>query len=341
MRDQREGATWTRRQRLKNDLIHAVILAAVALVRRLPRGLVARLCAALGALAYRVLPRERARARARLAEGVGADPPEARVRAAFLTAGDTLADTLALLDPDERASRTLTLDPGSRRVFAEALAEGRGVVYVSAHLGCWERMAALLAEEGFPVATVARESYDARLTALYERLRAPRRVRSIYRGRPGAAAAIARELRAGRAVGFLLDLPARVRSLPAPLFGAPSAIPVGAARIALRRRAAVLVGTTSPVARVIPDAPTLAPAQPERVRSEVRIERVSLADLPAGPAAEAALVARLAQILGLRIAAQPEAWLGLFAPRGAPSPANNRDPSGGPPGQLRYLKDSR
>lgn len=337
MRDQREGAAWTRRQRLKNDLIHALILGALAVVRRLPRRLVLALCRALGALAYRVLPRERERARRRLAEGLGAAPPEARVRGAFLAAGETLADTLSLLDPRERASRTLTLDPASRRAFAEALAEGRGVIYVSAHLGSWERMAALLVEEGFPVATVARESYDARLTALYERLRAPRGVRSLYRGRPGAAAAVVRELRAGRAVGFLLDLPARVRSLDAPLFGAASPIPVGAARLALRRRCAVLVGTTVPASGAIPDALQRAPARPERAAAEVRIERISLDDLASGPAGEAALVARLAHQLGLRIAERPEAWIGLFAPR----PANNRDPSGGPPGQLRYLEDSR
>jgi KDO2-lipid IV(A) lauroyltransferase len=341
VRDQREGASWTRRQRLKNDLIHALILASLAVVRLLPRGLVLALCRALGALAYRVLPRERARARQRLTAGLGAAPPEARVRGAFLTAGETLADTLALLDPRERASRTLSLDPASRRAFADALAEGRGVIYVSAHLGCWERMAALLAEEGFPVATVARESYDARLTALYERLRAPRGVRSLYRGRPGAAAAILRELRAGRAVGFLLDLPARVPSLDAPLFGAASPIPVGAVRLALRRRCAVLVGTTVPASGTIPDVLQRAPARPERASVEVRIERVSLDDLASGPAGEAALVTRLAHLLGLRIAERPEAWLGLFAPRPAPNAANNRDPSGGPPGQLRYLEDSR
>ncbi|MFX8535407.1 hypothetical protein ABTM11_20295, partial [Acinetobacter baumannii] len=90
-------------------------------------------------------------------------------------------------------------------VFREALRGGRGVVFITAHLGPWERMAAVLVEAGFPVATVARESYDPRYTALYERLRAPRGVRSIYRGAPGAGRAIARELARGGAVGFLVD----------------------------------------------------------------------------------------------------------------------------------------
>ncbi|APR75082.1 Lipid A biosynthesis lauroyl acyltransferase [Minicystis rosea] len=294
-RDLRLGADWTRRQRLKNDVIHALAIAAIAVIVRLPRRIVAHLCRAIGALACRLLSRERALCEARLVAGLGEPVPTARVRGAFVRAGETLADTLALLDPHERAARTLALDPDGARVFRDALACGRGVVFISAHLGSWERMAALLAEEGFPVATVARESYDPRFTALYDRLRAPRGVRSIYRGRPGAAAAIVRELRAGRAVGFLVDLPGRVPCARAPLFGALADIPLGAARIALARRAEVIVGTCAPEGRV-------------------RITRVETDDLPAGRAGEPALVERIAAELDARIRVLPEAWLGLFTP---------------------------
>lgn len=300
--DMREGASWTLLQRLKNDLIYAAVCVALGVILRLPRRLVAGLCRALGAIAYRLLRRERTFAEARLAVGQRGWDRGApiRAKAAFLTAATTLADTLALFDPRERAGRSLTLDAASREVFRAALAEGRGVVFVSAHLGSWERMAALLVEEGFPVATVARESYDPRFTRLYDRLRAPRGVRSIYRGRPGAARAIVRELRAGRAVGFLIDLPARVQSEPVRLFGALASLPVGAARIALARRAAVVVGT------------------PVRNGSlpQVRIERVPFEDLTATPDGQRALMARLAHAIELRIAAWPEAWLGLYAPGG-------------------------
>lgn len=298
-RDVRLGETWTPRQRFKNDLIYAVVCAALFVIERLPRRLVAAFCRALGALAWLLLRRERAVARARLEAGLGGPVPPARVRAAFTRAGAILADTLALLDPRERAGFGLTLDPDGAAAFRAALAAGRGVVFVSAHLGPWERLAALLAEEGFPVATVARESYDPRLTRLYDRVRGPRGVRSIYRGRAGAVTAIVRELREGRAVGFLIDVPARVPSAPATLFGAPADIPVGAARIALSRRAEVLLGTCAP-------------------RGIVRIERIQTADLPRGRAGEQILIDRLARALDARIAADPEAWMGLFArPRGA------------------------
>src|SRR5262249_6425792 len=116
----------------------------------------------------------------------------------------------------------------------------------SAHLGPWERLAALLVDHGFPVATVARESYDPRLTALYERLRGPRGVRSIYRGSAGAVRSVLRELRAGGAVGFLVDIPGRVPCARARLFGGDSWLPLGPVRVALASGAAVVVGTCAP-----------------------------------------------------------------------------------------------
>jgi KDO2-lipid IV(A) lauroyltransferase len=308
--DLREGKRWTRRQRWKNDAIYGVVRLALGITIRLPRSVLRALGWLLGAAVYLGLGSARRRARERLAAGLGAPPPEARVMRSFLAMGAVLADTVALLDPDERPDRTLALDDDSRAAFREALAEGRGVVFVAAHLGPWERMAALLAAEGFPVATVARESYDPRLTAIYERIRAPRGVRSIYRGAPGAAVRIARELRQGRAVGFLVDLPGRAPAATARLFGEPARIAIGPARIALARGAAVVVGT-----------PAGGPLRGGVLRVEIR--RIPTHDLgTAGAArrggprtgAERVLLDRLAAELDRRLTSAPEAWLGLYAP---------------------------
>jgi hypothetical protein len=100
-------------------------------------------------------------------------------------------------------------------------------------------------------------------------------------------------------VGFLVDLPARVPCVRARLFGVEADLPVGAARIALARRAAVLVGTVHPG---------------EAGGGVIRIARVDMADLAPGPQGEGVLMERLAAELDARIAVRPEAWLGLFAP---------------------------
>jgi KDO2-lipid IV(A) lauroyltransferase len=300
-----ESAHVPRTKRLKRAVTYAIIATLVGLLTRLPRPLTELFCRALGALAYLALGRARTRARSRLRAGLNLDPvPARRVWAVFASMGRLLADTLLLLRRSEKASRSLSLDAASRAVFRDALREGRGVVFVAAHLGPWERMAALLAEEGFPVAAVARASNDPRLTRLYERLRRPRGVRSIYRQSPGAPMAIARELARGSAVGFLIDLPARVPCARARLFGEDADVPVGPARIALARRAAVVVGTCAP-----PTAPAPDGGRPSPI---VLITRVPTADLQPGPEGEAELMARLARAIEARIRAWPEAWLGLF-----------------------------
>lgn len=299
-----ERASWTRRQRLKNDAIYVVISVVIGILTRLPRGLTSLVCCALGGLAYLALGSARRRIRARLAAGLGMErAPESMVRGVFAAIGRTLADTLFLLRRSEKASRSLALDAASHAVFRAALDEGRGVVFVAAHLGPWERMAALLVEEGFGVSAVARESYDPRLTELYEAIRRPRGVRSIYRKSPGAPVAIARELSRGGAVGFLIDLPARVPCVRARLFGEEADVPIGPVRIALARRAAVVVGTCAP--------PPALPNESKGVPT-VLITRVRTDDLRPGPEGEAELMARLAAALEDRISRWPEAWLGLF-----------------------------
>lgn len=303
--------TNTNTKKLRNHLVWLWIRALVGVFTGLPFGVSVLLGRALGVLAYVLLWGPRRRVRARLCVGLGqTGGMERRVVRAFVTMGALLADTLALLRDRGRepASRRLSMDERSVAVLREALREGRGVVFVAAHLGPWERMAALLVEHGFPMAPVAREGFDPRMTRLYERIREPRGVRSIFRGRAELPIAIVRELAAGRVVGFLLDLPARVASTEMPLFGEAMQMPVGAARIALARRAAVpvVVGTCIPVLDReggLLDSPAAA----------VCIERIDCSDLRRSPEDERVLLERIARVLDARIRRWPEAWLGLFA----------------------------
>lgn len=300
--DLREGGRWTRAQRVKNGCIYAIIIVVLWLVRISPRRLVGAGFTLVGGALYLVAGSLRRNVRRRLTAGLGRPGREREVARAFIRVGSLLADTLALLSPDEQPSRTMVMSAAAAGVFADALKEGRGVVYMTAHWGPWERMAARLVEAGFPVAAVARESYDPRITQLYDRLRGARGVRSIYRGRPGSSFAIARELVEGRAVGFLVDLPTRVPSVRVDLFGASSSLPVGPATIALRRRAAVLVGC------------------PRRLATgdhEIVLCRLDAGDLLPTEAGARELTQRVADALSIHIRADPAAWLGLFMGRDA------------------------
>jgi KDO2-lipid IV(A) lauroyltransferase len=244
-RDVREGGAWTRAQRGKNDALYLAIRAALAVLVPLPPAWLRAIGRGVGLLALALLGRARRTARANLAGALPEAPPAERrallVRT-YVALGAHLGDAIAALDA-RRAPDLLPIDDADVALLRDA---PRGVVFASAHLGPWERVAATLVARGVPMTALARESYDPRLDAIYARLRDARGVRMIYRGQPGAAARIVRVLRAGGVLGIPMDLKSRVPSVGARFLGRLAPTPVGPARIALRTGARVVVGTVAP-----------------------------------------------------------------------------------------------
>jgi KDO2-lipid IV(A) lauroyltransferase len=282
---------WTRPQRAKNDAIYFAVRATLACCALLPAAALRALGRGLGRAAYLFFSRARRTALANLAlarPDLTDDARRALARRAFVTLGAHLGDAVAMLRGHDPAP--LAWDDADRAVLDEARAEGRGVLFASAHLGPWERVAATLVAAGVPLVTLAREAYDPRLTRIYDRLRAPRGVRAIYRGRAGSAARIVRALRGGAVLGMPMDLASRVPSIDAPFLGHAARTAVGPARIALRAGVPVVVGTYAPGDRVT-------------------MTRIPTADLAPGAAGERALTARINEALSARILAAPEAWV--------------------------------
>jgi KDO2-lipid IV(A) lauroyltransferase len=213
------------------------------------------------------------------------------VRQCFATIGELLGETIALLNPNG-ALPLLSLSDAARALLEQARAEGRGVVFASAHLGPWERVAASLVAAGVPLVTLARESYDPRFSRLYDRLRSAHGVRVVWRASAGAATRIVRTLRAGGVLGVPMDLRARVASCSAPFLGHDAPTAVGPARIALRTGAAMIVGTVAPVGATL----------------VVTATRIDTDDLPRGCAGARELTTRINGELSRRILAFPQAW---------------------------------
>jgi KDO2-lipid IV(A) lauroyltransferase len=294
--DLRLGGRWTALQRSKNDALWLLASLMLAATRPLPTTILRLLGRALGRTAHLLVGRARRTARDNVARVFPEMAPAERsdlVRGSFVTMGELLADAVALLQLRGPAS-TLPLSNEAREVLDEARAEGRGVVFASAHLGPWERVAASMVAAGVPLVALAREPYDPRFSRLYERLRGGHGVPVVWRARPGAAARILRTLRGGGVLGVPMDLRSRVPSCEAPFLGHPAPTAIGPARIALRARAPVVVGTAAP--------------GPEGalVITATRIDSVGLECDEAG-ATE--LTARINAELSRRILALPHAWV--------------------------------
>jgi len=300
-RDVRLGGRWSCLQRVKNDLLWALASALLAATRLLPRSALCRLGRTVGLFAYEIASGARATALANVARVYPEqDCAERRtlVRRCFVTVGETLGDTVASMQRGRPVPMPLSEE--ARGVLHAALAEGRGVLFASAHLGPWERVAASLIAAGIPLVALARESYDPRFSRLYERLRANGGVPSIWRGRPGAAAGILRTLRSGRVLGVPMDLRSRTTSCDAPFLGHDAPTAIGPARIALRLRAAVVVGTAAPAGSH--------PAKPESPYV-VTATRIAAADLTCDDSGSRILTGRINHELSRRILALPHAWV--------------------------------
>lgn len=280
---------WTRRQRVKNDVIYALVVASVTVAKIIPARALVSLGRMLGVLVHHLVPRLRRRAEANAARALGGAVDARRVvRRSYAELGALLGEALGMLDPATPLA-PLPLAPGARECLEGAIAEGRGVVFASAHLGPWERVAATLAGAGYPITVVARAPYDPRLAGIYDRLRAKRGVRAVYRGDDGAGIALVRVLRKGGVLAIPMDLASRVASVEVPFLGAPARTAVGPARLALRTRAAVVVGT-------------VAPGSGGLAISFVRVEACE------GETDEIRLTARLNEELSTRIRALPHLW---------------------------------
>lgn len=286
-RDVREGGRWSAAQHLKNFAIYLAVRGALWLADRLSPRLLTLTLDGAALVASRCAPALVARATRNLRGLVPVGAEGRAARQSFFIAARTLAATLLLRRPTERADARVSLDDAELETLTRALDEGRGALVVAAHFGCFEHIAALVAERGLAPAVVVRESYDPRLDCLVDRHRSERGIRVLHRGR--SRLGVLRALRQGRPVGLLPDLAPRVPSEDVGFLGrAAVRWPVGPSRLALRTGAPLLVATLRPSGT--------------NCQYSLHFERI-----PSVP--EASLSQRTAARLDAAIREAPEHWL--------------------------------
>lgn len=238
---------WTPVQRAKNGVIYGAAVGAMRVVGALPHGLALALGAAVGLLGWAVAAGERRKALSSLETALpDASAVERRriARRCFASLGRRAAEVCRLGRLQVR--RYVQIPESSRERIDRALARGRGLLWVTAHLGNWELLAAGLGAHGYDVRPVATPSYDPRFTALIDRWRRRHGVRTLWRGRDDVAAGIGEALREGAIVGLLMDQDTRTRGHFVPFFGTLAWTPSGPAELARRTGAPVLVGFIEP-----------------------------------------------------------------------------------------------
>ena len=232
------------RKKRRDDLLYALARVAVWLFRALPLSLGIRIGGLLGRVAYYLLPTERHRALKHLDIAFSAEMSrKERKRVAercFENLGKNAVELANFPRLEKDLNRWITLE--GREFLDETLAKGRGIIWVTGHLGNWELMACYMAAQGYPFRVVAREIYDERLNRLLLGFRRDAAVRVILRDSPAAARQILKALKSGEVIGMLIDQDTRVKGVMADFFGRKANTPAGAAILARRRSIPVLAG---------------------------------------------------------------------------------------------------
>lgn len=250
----------------------------------------------LGDLASWVLPGRRRVARANLAR---AFPERERrewnrlCRESFRHLGMTFVEacTFFFRPPSVMLSR---VEVEGAEHLKTAMAAGRGVLLLTAHLGNWELLAAAHVQTGYSLSVVARPLDSPVLDRLATRLREDGGVEVIPKHR--AARRVLEALRRGAMVGILLDQNAsRREGVFVPFFGEPASTSKSLALFALSSGAPVVPVFIHREAggrhRVVVEPAVPPPATGEREQDV------------------AAFTAAFARVVEARVRQWPEQWL--------------------------------
>jgi Kdo2-lipid IVA lauroyltransferase/acyltransferase len=193
--------------------------------------------------------------------------------------------------------------------FLEGQRLGKGVLFLTAHMGAWELSSYAHARYGYPLHYMARPLDNARLDALVNRYRGLSGNKPIFKN--DSARAMLKILKDAGTIGILADQ----NTLPeegvfVDFFGVPACTTSGIARVALHTGAAVVPGYAAWDASL----------QKYRLRFEAPLELVRTGDAERDIFENTQLFARVTEEI---IRKYPEQWVWLHA-RWKTRPAGER-----------------
>jgi KDO2-lipid IV(A) lauroyltransferase len=229
-------------RRTKNAGATLLVRVALGVLGRLSLERALRVGEWVGGMAYRLLGGARALAIEHLRVAFGDElTPTARehlARASFVNVARCFCE-LAKID-EIRARRDSYFDADGWERLEAVLAEGRGCVVVTGHIGNWELLGAYSAWRGVPVAAVARRIYAPRLNQLLVSFRQRQGVQTILRESPTSARQILQALKSNTFLAIVMDQDTHAPSVSVPFFGRLARTPAAAASLAIRSDLPVL-----------------------------------------------------------------------------------------------------
>ncbi len=230
---------------MRQRLEYALVWPWVKLLGLLPRRLARAAGITLGLLVYMVHGRLRRVGMRNLSLAFPEMPVQDRrrlLRGEFISLGRQLAEVcLFPRYTQDNVSQVVVYDGFEN--FAQAYARGKGVLFLTGHVGAWEVSAFAHSLQGHPLAIVMRSLDNPYIDALLHRYRTMHGNRTV--DKDDFVRGLLSAMKAGETVGILMDTNMTPpQGVFVEFFGIPACTASGLARIALRTDAAVVPGFT-------------------------------------------------------------------------------------------------
>ncbi len=234
---------------MKQKVIRSIIVAALKIISvfflLLPWKTALRGGAFLGRVGYRRLKREREKAERNFTLAFGneytARQKSEILRRSFENLGKSLIEVLKFRQiSSSNIDQFVTLE--GEENLKKAFSKQKGIVFVTAHFGNWELMGITLAIKGYRTHVIAAPLYDSRLDRIMNRFRLIHGVETITRGGEKGARKILSALKNNQILGLLIDQDIDAEGVFVDFFNRQAFTPSGAATLALKSGAAVILG---------------------------------------------------------------------------------------------------
>ncbi len=234
----------SKRKKIKYALLYRFVQFLIAVSNALPRIIWLKFCGLLGRIAYAFSAKTRRRVIRHLTIAFGGEKTEREIKVlskrVFEMLGKNTGEMLRASRIEKLVDIEKFLVTSGIENFVDAHAKGKGVVFLSCHVGAFDLQVANMALRGFSSYVIGTRLKDQRLNDLLWKYRKKYGAIPIERG--AETFRLLKVLKSGGTVALLIDQDTKVKSRFVNFFGKPAATPVGATLLAMKTGAAVVLG---------------------------------------------------------------------------------------------------
>lgn len=236
------GSTKKIRRKVRYTLVFRLVQFLIFISHLMPRVAWLKFCGFLGRLAYYFAAETRQLTIRHLTLAFGKEKNEQEIRAlarkTFEMLGKNTGEILrtSRITTIEELEEFLVVDGFEN--FDAANKKGKGVIFLTAHLGAFDLQVTTMAMRGLNPNIIGTPLKDERLNDLLWNYRNKHGAIAIERGRETFR--MIKILKSGGSVALLIDQDTKVKSRFVNFFGMPAATPVGATVLALKTGAAIV-----------------------------------------------------------------------------------------------------